>query len=511
MSSFFNRRRAWWLGGIALVALAVRLLPTPRTIDDAFITFRYAQNLLAGQGFTYNPGQVVMGTTTPLYTLLMAGLAGFTGYADYPRIAYLVNALADVLTCLLLARLGDQISRHRGVGLAAAALWAVAPMSVTFAVGGMETSVFILLLVLSAALYLAGRTRWAAFTCGLLVLTRPDGLIFVGLVALDALLSGWRTRRLPWAEGLVFLLTLAPWVLFATSYFGSPLPHSIAAKAVAYRLSPLDGLVRLIQHYSTPFFENDLLGAWWQLAGSILYLLLCLLAGLAAFRRQPRSWVLVAYPWLYLTAFAAANPLIFRWYLAPPLPFYFLFILAGLAHLVEAVAQASHGPVARLARWTFPAVSAFFLVASLAAWTLHPDHGPASPAPQMAWHKLELLYAQVAQRLVTEQQVGPGTLIAAGDVGTLGYYTHARILDTVGLMSPEASAYYPLDPKLYTINYAVPPQLILDHQPDYVVLLEVYGRRGLFTRAEFLTQYTLYMKIPTDIYGSDGLLVYKRR
>jgi hypothetical protein len=78
-------------------------------------------------------------------------------------------------------------------------------------------------------------------------------------------------------------------------------------------------------------------------------------------------------------------------------------------------------------------------------------------------------------------------------------------------MSPEASAYYPLDPALYAMVYAVPPQLILDRQPDYVVLLEIYGRAGLFKDARFLAQYDLAQKIPTDIYGSEGMLIWKRR
>ena len=43
--------------------------------DDPFITFRYAQNLRAGLGFVYNPGERVLSTTTPLYTLLLTGLS----------------------------------------------------------------------------------------------------------------------------------------------------------------------------------------------------------------------------------------------------------------------------------------------------------------------------------------------------------------------------------------------------------------------------------------------------
>lgn len=491
----------------------MRVLPTPRTIDDAFITFRYARNILSGAGFVYNWGERVLGTTTPLYTLLMAILAGVSGSANYAWLALIVNALADALTCWLLVRLGEKLSGQREVGLAAACLWAVAPMSVTFAIGGMETSVFICLLVLSADLYLGGRTRWAALASALVLLTRPDGALWVGPLMLDIVLRGARTRRWPWAEAGIFLLTLAPWVIFATLYFGSPLPHSIAAKAVAYRLSPEAALVRLIQHYGTPFFEHETLGAGWIFPGFIVYSALSAIAGLSIIRREARAWPIVLYPWLYLGVFSAANPLIFRWYLAPPLPFYFLLILCGLAKLIRDSATSfrknGDGGNSRFSTVIFLLLAACFLLSSLNDWILRPDHGPTSPAPDIAWHQLELLYTEVGRDLAA-RGVTTQTVVAAGDVGALGFYSNARILDTVGLMSPQASAYYPLAPELYVINYAVAPQLFLDYKPDYVVLLEVYGRRGLFINQAFLSTYTLIQKIETDIYGSDGLLVWKR-
>jgi hypothetical protein len=116
---------------VAIVVLA-RLIPGPRTIDDSYITFRYAHNLLAGQGFTYNPGEAVLGTTTPLYTLLMVGLGALTGGSEAPfdRLALLVNIVADAATALLLWRLGCRLGFERA-GTAAALAWAVAPFSVS--------------------------------------------------------------------------------------------------------------------------------------------------------------------------------------------------------------------------------------------------------------------------------------------------------------------------------------------------------------------------------------------
>jgi hypothetical protein len=404
------------------------------------------------------------------------------------------------------------------VGLGAALLWAIAPMSVTFAIGGMETSVFILLLVLTVYCYVIGTTRLAAIAGALVVLTRPDGLLLVAPLMLDLVVRRLRQRQFPWGEAALFTLTLAPWLAFATLYFGSPVPQSIAAKIAVYRLAPEAALVRLVQHYGTPFFEHAVLGRFWPLAGLMLYLALNVLAGVSLIRRNGRAWPVVAFPWLYALAYSVANPLIFRWYLAPPLPFYFLLILAGVQRLVDDAAAAA-GRAARLAGGRagvappsggviLPAVTLIFALLSLNAWTLRPDHGPNRPAPEMAWHLLELHYEQVGHALAG--RTAGQTTVAAGDIGALGYYSRARILDTIGLVSPEAARYYPLDESLYVINYAISPALIMDARPEYVVLLEAYGRAGLLQDERFLAAYTLDEKIETDIYGSDGMLVYQR-
>jgi len=80
----------------------------------------------------------------------------------------------------------------------------------------------------------------------------------------------------------------------------------------------------------------------------------------------------------------------------------------------------------------------------------------------------------------------------------------------VGLVTPQATRYYPADPGIYIINYAIPADLVLALDPDYIVILEVYGRRGLLTDPRFQAQYRLLKKIETGIYGSDGMLILIR-
>ena len=126
----------------------------------------------------------------------------------------------------------------------------------------------------------------------------------------------------------------------------------------------------------------------------------------------------------------------------------------------------------------------------------------------MAWVKLEDLYRQAAGIIIPHLQ--PGDVVAAGDVGVLGWETRAPILDLVGLNSPITGQYYPLDESKYVINYAVPSELIMDTQPAFVAILEVYGRETILKDPRFEDQYTLLEKIPTDFYGSDGLLVFQK-
>lgn len=492
---------------IAVLAIAARLVPGPRTIDDAYITYRYAQNLLQGDGLVYNPGERVLGTTTPAYTLLLASTGWLAGgsQADFPLISLVINALADGLTCFLLPRLGHRFGQ-RGAGQAAALVWAIAPWSVTFAIGGMETSLLVTLATATFYLHLMDRPVGAALTGSLALLTRPDALLFLGPLALARLVEVWRgylrnERHVPFrrAEIAVLAAPLAVWGVGSTAFYGSPLPHSVLAKASAYRLSPVEGLIRLAQHFATPFLGHELVGSGWIRVGLILFPALFLLGAVTALRTQPRGWPLMLYPWLYFAAFAAANPLLFRWYLTPPLPFYFLGIFLGVGRLAQDLR--SRLPMLLLA--------GLALVSTASAWTLRPDHGPSRPAPRMAYIQLELLYQQAAELLVTRLE--PGQVVAAGDIGALGYYTRAPILDLLGLISPQVRPFYPAPESMYVINFAVAPQSVLRFRPDFVVLLEVYGRLGVLREASFQQAYRPIATIPTDIYGSDGMLIFQLR
>jgi hypothetical protein len=57
----------------------------------------------------------------------------------------------------------------------------------------------------------------------------------------------------------------------------------------------------------------------------------------------------------------------------------------------------------------------------------------------------------------------------------------------------------------------MPLQLISDQQPDWVVSPEVYIRNGLLKDDRFQAHYQLWDTLPTDIYGSKGLMMFQRK
>ena len=509
-----RRNRLEWLlvAVLVIIALLARLVPGERTVDDAYITFRYARNIVEGNGFVYNVpstgsghGERVLGTTTPLYTLLMAALSLLTGSRDFPAIALIVNALAGGFSVGMLYGLSKRFAGHPIPAATVALLWALAPFSVSFAVGGMETDLTIGLLIAAAYTYLAERPRAMAVLSALALLARPDTAILLGPLWLGLILA---ERRIPWREGLIGLVILAPWLIFGTLYFGSPITNSVSAKSVVYLLPSGSAFLRLLQHYATPFIEQNVLPPAGIFVALVVYCGLCALGSINALHRDRKAWPLVAYPFVYFGVFALANPLIFRWYLSPPVPFYFLLIVTGVWTVACDLGKLLGRHAAKLQYAVFGLFATAALALTLNAWTLHPDHGPDRPAPEMAWFGGEIVYRQIALDL--KDQLGPGDVVAIADIGTFGYYSGAYILDPVGLISPDSSRYYPVPPEQHANALAIPTQLILDRQPSYVILLEAYIRHTLLESDAFNAQYELLDTIETDILESSAFMVFRR-
>ncbi|HZP83238.1 MAG TPA: hypothetical protein VFB21_16470, partial [Chthonomonadaceae bacterium] len=152
------RQIAVGIAALAVVARVWMAWATHSTAEDFLITLRYAENIAAGRGFVYNPGERVLGTTTPLYTLLLALAAALHLNAAF--VGKAVNILADGVTCYLLARL---LARREIAaplaGLFAALLYALSSTPINISIAGMETGLVTCVGLAAITAYVARRAE----------------------------------------------------------------------------------------------------------------------------------------------------------------------------------------------------------------------------------------------------------------------------------------------------------------------------------------------------------------
>lgn len=192
--------------------------------DDAFITYRMARNFALGRGFVYNPGDWHLGTTAPLYGLILGVLGRLAGADAIPFFGGMISSLSLVAGGLALAAYG-RLRRAPLAGVLAGMFWVTNPM--LFHTFGGEMPLQVALILWAFVAWRADRMRLAATLLACAVLTRPDGLMAAGVVGLCDLVV---RRRIAWRAWLLFGAVLAPFVLLEWWWYGSLLPGTLQAK-----------------------------------------------------------------------------------------------------------------------------------------------------------------------------------------------------------------------------------------------------------------------------------------
>ncbi len=432
------------LGWAVLVAALLFWRFSAYGFDDPYITYRYADNLAHGLGFVYNSGERVLSTTTPLYTLILAllRLAG----ADLPLAS---NALGCITIAIggwalwALARAWEAPV----AGAAGLVLYSTFPLLMPTL--GAETTFYVALILLGILAYERERPFAAAIVLALAALTRADGVLVAGVVALDCLLR--RRRPVPWRAVGAYLLLVAAWFAFAWVYFGQPFPVTLAVKQH-------QGQLAVSQSFARGFVQ--MLGAYWSRP---LYRLHFVLAGLGlgyALARRPRFLLLLAWDLCYFVAYVALGVTRYYWYYAPLAPGIVALVSLGVAATGEAIGRAT-GP-----RYS-AAVAALLALPLLAAQLSTLDAQRKTTDARLE------IYHTVGDwlRTSTPQEASVGTL----EVGIIGYYAQRRMIDFAGLIQPETALQLTKettyeDAAIWAVHH---------FRPDYLIL-----RDGLFTRLE---------------------------
>jgi hypothetical protein len=201
-------------------------------VDDALILCRFAENVGRGAGWGFNPGIPIDSQSSPLWLALLS--VGERLSMDLPYLSRALGVLSALLLVVVVARAAGRLFPG-GVALAVVLVVAGDAALATWALSGLETAGFSLLLVAGQLLLLAAlRAPGASLdlllggVAGALALARPEGLLFGGLLVAVRLSAGGPGRGI--ATLAVFLVVAGALAAWRSAAFGSVVPGTLAAK-----------------------------------------------------------------------------------------------------------------------------------------------------------------------------------------------------------------------------------------------------------------------------------------
>jgi len=207
------------------------------TGDDAFISFRYAKNLVVGKGLVYNEGERVEGYTNFLWTMLIA--LGMKLNMDPIKFTDALGILCFTPTILTFIYVSWRLFGTQnpfGVFIPLTALCLLAhPDFKIFATGGLETSLYTFLVSIGFAGLIFSENKYSYLLTGLIfvlaMMTRPDGFVFyfLSLFFLILTASPIRKRILYFLAPLI--IVFIPYFIFRLLYYHYPLPNTYYARS----------------------------------------------------------------------------------------------------------------------------------------------------------------------------------------------------------------------------------------------------------------------------------------
>ena len=508
-------RKAVLLAALFVGTVVLRLASGPHAVDDAYITFRYAANFVAGQGLVYNAGERVLGTSAPLFAVILGVASWTTGVDNFPLLALWINAIADGFSVLLVLPIAKRLGIPNWGAVTTGLILGVSPLVIRYSIGGMETSIVVLLSLLAVYSHLIGTRVLPFHLAGLATWVRPDALALGAALLVS---EGIATRGFPFRR----LLSLLTWVLLLTVAltigYGIPIPHSVLAKAgQVYTVKPLTNFFQFVylfagltpmgvQGFGARVFVIDPSAPLNRFAVGLLIPLGFTWA--TGVRRlwavSPRAVVIPAYVAFLVAGYSTLGlrgSLMAEWYLVPLTPFWGLPLVAGLVALQERFP----GAASRVLSFTL-AVLLVVLPISATSW-LRDAHQPPT-LPLNVWVEREGLYLLAAEFL--RDRIEAGDVVAAPEIGALGYACGCSVLDTVGLISPASLGFYPAPEQVGSANYSVPVRLVEALKPDYLVTLDVFIRSSLLQDRRFQSIYREIWAAETTAFSSRRLIVYER-
>ena len=218
--------------------------------DDAFISFRYAENFAQGHGLTWNTNETepVEGYTNFLWTLLISAAIAMNG--DPVVWSMILGFIFGLGTLVFTYRASLKIYESRPTALLSVFLLGTNYTYSSYMTGGLETQLqtFLFIVSLYVAISLlspnpnARPSRYALLSVifSLAVMTRLDSVLVCGILFVAVSYALYMSKYTYKEKLNNFISLIAPgalivgtWFLFKLSYYGDILPNTYYLKAAS--------------------------------------------------------------------------------------------------------------------------------------------------------------------------------------------------------------------------------------------------------------------------------------
>lgn len=445
----------------ALLLAAVWLLYTALflrwdlLVDDAFISYRYADHLAHGLGLVYNPGERVEGYSNLSWVMLLAGCAKLG--LEPPQASLLLGYLSGLAGVVLTYRAGRQrLALGPWAALVGSLLVACGVSSSFWAAAGLESPLFSLLLLAlwagSAGSSWSSQAAWTAIVGALLVITRPEGVVLASAGPLLLWRRGGPSRAVGLAAGVVGVIA-ASHLVWRLSYYGDPLPTPFYAKVAPTAAASWRGL-----RYLWEYLLADCIWPWVLLLGWVPWR-----------RREVQSLSGIVSAYLLFIVLVGGDGLYRSRLMAHVTPLLALVFASGLQGLLQ-----------RHPRATAPSAAA--LVWALGAPLTRDDFFRGYSLPEVrGW---EARWMELG--LTLHRRAPPGSELATNVAGRLPYYSRLPTLDLLGLTNP-VIAKRPVTGlgSGYAGHERADPETVLSRRPELVYFSVLDGLPlAAFSRAD---------------------------
>lgn len=209
----------------------------PYTVDDAYITLRYANHLANHQSILWNlDGSIVEGYSNFSYLLLEAffiklGLNGITAIKTFSIIALLFSCIG----CFKLSKLW--LPNH--LAILAPIILLMHPGEIIWTVSGLETVFYQAIIIFSIYFFLNQKHKSAGLLLAVAGMTRPEApmilLILIGLRIFEIFQSDDKNEKEYYKKSIyqvtfAFMILYLPYLSWRLYYFGRLFPNPVYCK-----------------------------------------------------------------------------------------------------------------------------------------------------------------------------------------------------------------------------------------------------------------------------------------